>query len=77
MTTAKEFVNVFPEIVHIVRPYREIINLSNHVSEIIAWCKDRNFDVQFTNSWSENNQMHICFKVDDETQRFWFALKWN
>ena len=77
MTTAKEFVNVFPEIVHIIRPQDEIINLAEHVFNMVAWSKERNFDAQFTNTWSDQKWVHICFKVKDETQRFWFALKWK
>ena len=77
MTTAKEFVNVFPDIVHIIRPQSEIENLGDYIREIYAWSKERHFQVNLTNTWSEGNDEHTCFEVKDETQRFWFALKWK
>lgn len=77
MTAAKEFVNVFPDIVHIVRQQDEIVSIVAYVSGIVTWCNERKFDAQLTNTWSENDQQHICFRVNDEAHRLLFALKWT
>jgi hypothetical protein len=77
MTPAKEFINVFPDIVHIVRPQVEVGNLAQYINAMITWAEERNFHIFLTNTWDEGTDTHICFRVVDETQRFWFALKWK